>query len=100
MPAEYNKYSPYFQTETYGTFLDVLSYRPIPKNASDVTFTINAIYQYRPDLLANDLYGRSSLWWVFAARNRNVIQDPIWDFKTGRTIYIPNGKNLFAALGI
>jgi len=100
MTAEYSKFSPYANTATFGRFLDVLNYRPIPRNAADTAFTINSIYHHRPDLLAHDLYGRASLWWVFAARNRNVIQDPIWDFRAGRKIFIPNGQALFSALGI
>jgi hypothetical protein len=100
MTAEYSKTSPYATTEKFGRFLDILNYRPIPKSNLDVSFKINSIYQFRPDLLANDLYGRPQLWWVFAARNPNVIQDPIFDFYAGQTIYIPNGDNLIAALGI
>jgi len=46
--------------------------------------------QYRPDLLSFDLYGNSSYWWVIALLNRNQIEDPIRDLKSGMTIrYIP-----------
>lgn len=100
MTVEYAKTSPYYTTERFGRFLDVLNFRVIPKNSLDVVFTINSIYQYRPDLLANDLYGKAQLWWVFAARNPNVIKDPIFDFYAGQIIYVPNGDNLTAALGI
>ena len=99
MATEYKKLSPYYKTPRFGRFLDVLTYRPIPKNVGDTRFTINAIYQYRPDLLANDLYGSVDLWWVFAARNPNVLKDPIWDFKAGRSILIPKGDVLLASLG-
>jgi len=36
------------------------------------------------------------LWWVFALRNPNVIEDPIFDMLTGTTIYIPKKENLRA----
>lgn len=100
MTAEYTKYSPYYSTEKFGNFLDVMAQRPIPKNKLDITFTINRIYQYRPDLLANDLYGKPQLWWVFAARNPNIIKDPIFDFYRGQVIFIPEGTRLMSALGI
>jgi hypothetical protein len=100
MAAEYNKFSPYYTTKTFGGFLDVLEQRPIPKNPLDVQYTINSTYGYRPDLLASDLYGYSSLWWVFAARNPNIIRDPIYDFSPGQMIYIPSKETLVAALGI
>ena len=97
----YNKTSPYFSTNTYGgKFLDVLTYRKITKQASDVSFTINGTYQYRPDLLAHDLYGDTSLWWVFKARNPNTLDDPIFDFRAGVTIFIPKKTTLVTDLGI
>lgn len=100
MTAVYNKLSPYYATARFGTFLDVLTDRPVPKSSLDVEYTINRVYEYRPDLLANDLYGRSQLWWVFAARNPNIIRDPIFDFYAGQIIYLPNQDSLTAALGL
>jgi len=100
MAAEYSKLSPYYTTEKFGRFLDILNYRTIDKDPLDTQFTINSIYQYRPDLLSNDLYGTSGLWWVFAARNPNIINDPIFDFYAGQIIYIPNKTQLLAALGV
>jgi len=100
MAATYKKNSPYSDTGLYGKFLDVLEYRSIPKNPNDVIYVIDAIYERRPDLLANDLYGDPALWWVFAARNPNAIEDPIFDFVAGRVIYISTQETLNAALGI
>ncbi len=96
----YSKSSPYYGTNTFGKFLDVLSYRPVSKKEDDVVYTIDKVYQYRPDMLAHDLYGDSGLWWVFAARNPNVIKDPLFSFKAGVTIYIPTKETLVADLGI
>ena len=90
MTAQYSKSSPYFNTNVFGNkFLDVLTYTPIDKEVDDVSFTINSTYANRPDLLAFDLYGDSALWWVFRARNPNVLDDPIFDFKAGVTVMIP-----------
>jgi hypothetical protein len=100
MAAIYKKTSPYYDTKTYGKFLDIIQIRSIPKLPGDVIYVIDSIYERRPDLLANDLYGDSNLWWVFAARNPNAIEDPIFDFVAGRTIYIPTQETLIAALGI
>lgn len=100
MTATYNKFSPYYSTAAFGQFLDILEPRHIPKVASDTIYTIDVIYTHRPDMLAYDLYGFASLWWVFAARNPNVIADPIFDFFTGQTIYIPAKETLVDTLGI
>ena len=45
-------------------------------------------YQYRMDLLSYDLYGTSNYWWIIAMINRNQIQDPIRDLKSGMTIQV------------
>lgn len=100
MAVEYKTSSPYYKTPLYGNFLDVIDYRAIPKLPGDVIYVIDTVYERRPDLLANDLYGDASLWWVFAARNPNAIEDPIFDFVAGRIIYIPTQETLNAALGI
>lgn len=94
--------SPYYGTKiTTDKFLDVLGYRPIPKDQSDVLFTITEVYQYRPDLLAFDLYNDSRLWWVFAERNPNKLgYDPYFSFTTGTEIYIPKLSTLQQVLGI
>lgn len=98
--ATYSKSSPYFNTGSFGRFLDVLEYRSIPKNTDDVEYRIDAVYKHRPDLLAHDLYGDPSLWWVFAARNPNIIEDPIFDFTPGTVIYIPTQEALTSSLGL
>lgn len=101
MTVEYSKASPYYNTNLYsGKFLDLMVNRTIDKQADDVSFTINGIYQLRPDLLAFDLYGDAALWWVFRARNPNVLDDPIFDFQAGVTIMIPKKTTLVNNLGL
>lgn len=94
--------SPYYDTEVVnGKYLDVMIYRPIPRLPSDVLMTITKVYEYRPDLLAFDLYSDSRLWWVFAARNPNRLgPDPYFDFVTGINIYVPKLDTLKTVLGI
>ena len=73
--------------------------RPIPKDADDLLWEITETYQYRPDLLAYDLYQTSTLWWVFYQRNPNTLQAPPLDFKAGTVIYLPKINTLRTALG-
>lgn len=98
--VSYSKTSPYFKNETFGQFLDVANIPAIPFDSTDVVYRIDPIYKHRPDLLSYDLYGTSAFWWVFAVRNPNTIQDPIFDFLPGATIYVPKKASLVAALGI
>jgi len=97
--ATYDTTSPYYNTGYSQFFLDVMVNRPIPKEIDDLQFTINTTYQYRPDLLAFDLYGNATLWWVFYQRNPNSLQAPPLDFKQGVQIYLPKITTLKSALG-
>lgn len=98
--TRYASTSPYFKTSTFGNFLDVMVNRPISKLPDDVLYEIDSVYEYRPDLLASDLYGSSALWWVFAQRNPNVLVDPLMDFVAGARIYIPKLSTLQQDLGV
>jgi alpha-L-fucosidase len=73
--------------------------RAIPREDDDLSFTINLTYQYRPDLLAFDLYGTPTLWWVFYQRNPNTLTAPPLDFAVGRTIFLPKISTLRNTLG-
>jgi len=97
--AQYDATSPYYQTGYSQFFLEVMVNRPIPKENDDISFTINTTYQYRPDLLAFDLYGNAGLWWVFYQRNPNTLQAPPMDFAVGTLIYLPKINTLKSALG-
>jgi len=98
--ADYTAASPYFNTGYSQFFLDVMVDRPIPRLADDVLFMLNQTYQYRPDLLAFDLYGDGDLWWVFYQRNPNTLTAPPWDFVKGVEIYLPQISTIRTALGL
>ena len=87
--ATYNATSPYYTTGYSQFFLDTMVNRPIPSQSDDLPFTINQTYQYRPDLLAFDLYDNSGLWWVFYQRNPNTLTKPPLDFVIDTFIYVP-----------
>ena len=98
--AIYAATSSYFATPVVnGIYLGPMVNRPVPKQADDIVFKINQTYNLRPDLLAYDLYGDATLWWVFAQRNPNALPDPLGDFREGVQIYIPKLDTLRSALG-
>jgi hypothetical protein len=98
--VSYSKSSPYYGTGLYGSFLDLMAPRAITKLANDQLYTIDRVYHLRPDMLAFDLYKNAKLWWVFAARNPNSLKDPLFDFITGNTIYLPTLATLTKDLGL
>jgi hypothetical protein len=98
--AQYTQSSPWATTSQNNLYLELLDIRPVPAEADDFRYVIESQYKHRPDLLAYDLYGNPKLWWVFVQRNMDVIKDPIYDFETGTTIYIPKKSNLQKFLGV
>lgn len=97
--ASYGTLSPYYSTPQTNGYLDIITWRDIPTEADDVVYTITKTYEHRPDLLAYDVYGDAGLWWVFSARNPNIIQDPIFDMVAGTQIFLPKQSSLKTSLG-
>ena len=97
--STYNATSPYYTTGYSQFFLDTMVNRPIPSQSDDLPFTINQTYQYRPDLLAFDLYDNGGLWWVFYQRNPNTLTKPPLDFVIDTFIYVPKMSTLRTVLG-
>jgi len=82
--------SPYKNTQfTLSGALGMLNIRPVPAYRDDQLYEIEPQYNHRPDLLAYDLYRDNRLWWVFGQRNLDIIEDFVYDIKTGTKIYIP-----------
>ena len=86
MATNYGSSSPWFNTpdSQSGEYLDLMRIRTIPASPDDVLYEIEPQYNYRPDLLAYDMYGSPKLWWVFAQRNMDTTKDPIYDLKVGK----------------
>lgn len=57
------------------------------------TFTIPRVFSFRPDLISLRFYGNYHLGWLIA--NHNNFLDPLFDFKEGITIKIPDMDEYF-----
>lgn len=96
----YGNSSPWSKTPFNKTgYLDFMNFRKVPTEDDDVMYEIQSQYVYRPDLLAYDLYQNAKLWWVFTARNPNILKDPVFDFIPGTTIYLPKASKIRLILG-
>jgi hypothetical protein len=96
----YSKTSPYADTAINASYLDIIAFRDLPNELDDILFEVPEQYAYRPDLLAYDLYRDSRLWWVFSVRNKDLIQDPVFDMFPGQKIYLPKQSTMTRVLGI
>lgn len=92
-------YNMYKRTEKTKYFMkEFNSYKiPFDKN-SDYELVIEHKYENKPKLLAYDLYGHTSLSWVFSYFNRDLIEDPIFDLTVGLKIIVPTKERLFKYL--
>jgi hypothetical protein len=63
-----------------------------PADVSDISLEIGMRYNMRPDLLAYDLYGKSTLGWFVL--QYNYISD-VTDFVTGLQLIVPTKSRLF-----
>jgi Base plate wedge protein 53 len=90
MATKYSGNSPYYTTPFVNGYLDIINFRNITPQKDDIEYDVDPKYENRPDLLAYDMYGDQSYWWVFAVRNKDVIKDPIFDLTPGTTIFLPS----------
>ncbi len=62
----------------------------------DVTFVLTARYHQRPDLLAFDMYGKSTLMWLVL--QYNLIVDVNEEFVTGAQVTLPSKSRVFTSI--
>lgn len=93
--AIYKTNSNYSATKKTYKYLDLYNPKLTLNNLSSVTYEIEISKKYdrRPDLMANDLYDDSRLWWVLVHYNRDILKDPINDFRAGTSIVVPEKYN-------
>ena len=90
----YDPRSFYALTPVTQTYLDVLTAPSIILDGNQSPYVLDNKYHLRPDKLSFDLYATSKLWWVFAVCNRDILEDPLWDFKAGITITVPSPESV------
>lgn len=99
MATFHNTNSFLYRASVNGFYLDINDLPKIPKSRADRLYTIESKYENRPDLLANELYGTVNLWWVFALRNPDLLIDPLEDFTSGKSIYLPTRETVDRVTG-
>jgi len=62
---KYKNSSPYANTDQTSWYLDLYVDRNILKYEDDELIVITTKYEYKPDLLSQDLYGTPRFWWIF-----------------------------------
>lgn len=87
--SRYKKQTPIYYGEqkilTFDTYIRV----PYVRTGDEKVMLITKGVEYRPDLIAYDVYGVPEAWWKIMEVN-NIFD--IYDFKVGRTVFLP--KNI------
>jgi hypothetical protein len=81
--------SQYANTDVNDYYLDLWVKVDVPVSIYDKKITLEPRHHERPDMLSFEMYGTKDYWWVFMQRNQDLIFDPIYDFKAGMEIYVP-----------
>lgn len=91
---KYPKSSIYARTPILDWYLDVWAPREVAPRGTDIEYTIPPNFHLRPDLAAFSFYGNEKYWYVFALRNKNLLIDPIFDFRSGIEIFVPSKESI------
>ena len=90
-----------FDTDTFygncvsdGFFMGYYVPKELPKSSDDYYYIIPIKYDLKPGQLAYDLYGDAHLLWIFSVFNREIIVDPLFDFRAGKIIRVPTKERL------
>lgn len=96
--SEYSRYSPYFkvqQTWYLGTYIP----KTMKPADDDRIYVIPNKYHQQPWRLAKEEYGNERLYYIFAILNKDILKDPVYDFKAGVEIRIPSVNRVQKYMG-
>lgn len=79
----------YAKTPIKNNYLDIWSARGVISSAGDEILLIPNNFHQRPDLASFQFYNTTKYWYIFALRNKDLLKDPIYDFKAGLEIFVP-----------
>lgn len=96
--VKFDNKSFYRKSEDDGFYLGY--YEPIylPYDSTDYYMVIPTKYDLKPGGLAKELYGNPRLLWVFSVMNREIITDPLFDFRAGIIIRVPTKERIESLL--
>ena len=88
---ERNNYSKVKRDKNKRAFLSPLKYPEIPLSINDIyVITLDGD---RLDLMADQFYEDTRLWWIIAQANPNILRRDSFNVSAGLEIRIPRGVN-------
>ena len=98
MAVEYTDKSYLYGVGTINKFYLDSTILPSLAGSTGDYITVPPECENRPDLLSYQQYGSSRLWWIIALANPDVLRDPVWDLKSGMTLFVPNKDMILVKL--
>lgn len=96
--SDYSRYSPYFNVKQTW-YLDTYIPKTMKPADDDEILVIPTKYHLKPWLLAKEKYGNERLYSIFAVLNKDILKDPLYDFKAGVTIRVPSVNRVQKYMG-
>jgi LEA14-like dessication related protein len=93
MAATYDKKSYLSGTPTKSFYLDIASV-PRMDGVLGKYVIVPPECENRIDLFSYQQYGSSRYWWMIVLANADYIKDPIWDFKAGMKLMVPDKSRM------
>lgn len=84
------------KTETTKSTLGWWERKKIPEDTTDMTYTLEKVYENRPEKLAGVLYGDTRLWWLILQFNN--ILDIQEEFVEGKQLRLPTKDRVYSDL--
>ncbi len=91
--ATYDNKSYLYDTQMTSFYLDVAR-MPRMNGVPSKEVVVPPECDNRIDLFSYQQYGSSRFWWLIALANADAIKDPIWDFRSGMTVLVPDKARL------
>lgn len=96
--VNFDRDSFYERTDNSGQYLGYYIPNNMPYDSTDYYMVIPTKYDLKPGGMANELYGDPQLLWVFSVFNREIIIDPLFDFRAGTIIRVPTKERLLSLI--
>lgn len=81
-----------------GKFLDFYEPRNFTFADDDDFVIVEKRHEFRPYVLAYDLYSSDKLWWIFPKLNMDTLIDPIRDLREGLVLRVPTQERVLSEL--
>ena len=91
-----NKFNPQAFEQSYAKTYHKTAPRTLISESADSDFyEVTSVTENRLDIIANNVYSTSSLWWIIAEANKDILFDPM-NVPRGTVLRIPSLTSIYS----